>query len=277
MYGAVYGDVIGSYYELHPTKEYSFPLQQQSCFTDDTVLTVAVCDAVLANPQPVTIWQMRRRAKEYAARYRQYYSRFPHAGFGQLFAAWAKSPELHGRQHSYGNGAAMRVVPLGYAYDTLEQVLQQVTASCYFTHSHKEAICGAQAVAGSVFLAWHGYGKKEIRRFVEKRFHLDLSVPLDQLRPSYQFDSRTRFSVPPAISAFLESSDYESAVRLAVSLGGDADTMACIAGGIAQAYYRRIPKELRDFCHGRIDHGLRKVADEFCRRYCPELLENPAE
>ena len=272
MYGALYGDVIGSYYELHPTKNYHFSLSPESTFTDDTVLTVAVCDAVLANPNPVTALQMRRRAKEYAARYRQYYHRFPHAGFGQLFAAWANSPEFHGRQHSYGNGAATRVVPLGYGYDTLEQVLRQVTASCYFTHSHKEAVHGAQAVAGSVFLAWHGRDKGEIRRFVEKRFHFNLSVPLDQLRPSYQFDSRTRYSVVPAISAFLESSDYESAVRLAVSMGGDADTMACIAGGIAQAYYRRIPKEWREFCHRRLDSGLRKVADEFCRHYCPELL-----
>ena len=277
MYGAIYGDVIGSYYEVHPTKNYYFPLSPESTFTDDTVLTVAVCDAVLANPQPVTVWQMRRRAKEYAARYRQYYHRFPNAGYGQMFAAWAKESELQRRQHSYGNGAAMRVVPLGYAYNTLDQVLDQTALSCNCTHWHKEAVYGAQAVAGSVFLAWHGHSKQEIRRFVEKNCHFDLSAPLAQLRPSYQFDSRTRFSVPPAISAFLESKDYESAVRLAVSMGGDADTMACIAGGIAQAYYRCIPKELRDFCHGRVDHGLRKVADEFCRRYCPELLENPSE
>ena len=272
MYGAIYGDVMGSYYELHPTKDYAFPLQQESCFTDDTVLTVAVCDAVLADSDPISTLQFHRRAGEYAARFRQYYRRFPNAGFGQMFATWAQGTEHQRRQRSYGNGAAMRVVPLGYAFDTLKQVLQQVTASCYYTHWNKEAIYGAQAVAGSVFLAWHGHSKEEIRQFVERRFHFDLSLPLAQFRPSYQFDSRTRCSVPPAISAFLESKDYEDAVRLAVSLGGDADTMACIAGGIAQAYYRRIPKEIHDFCHRRVDSGLRKVADQFCRRFCPELL-----
>lgn len=178
MYGAVYGDVIGSYYELHPTKDYHFPLQPQSTFTDDTVLTVAVCDTLLANPRPIGPLGVRRRGEEYAARYRQYYHRFPNAGFGQLFAAWAGESESQRRQHSYGNGAAMRVVPLGYACQSLKEALQEVTASCYFTHCHKEAIRGAQAVAGSVFLAWHGHSKEEIRWFVEKRCRFDLSIPL---------------------------------------------------------------------------------------------------
>ena len=273
MYGAIYGDVIGSYYELHPTKDYDFPLRQESTFTDDTVLTVAVCDAVLAHPRPAAPLQFRRRAREYAARYRQYYHRFPYAGFGQMFAAWAKGSENR-RQHSYGNGATMRAVPLGYAYETMEEVLQEVRLSCNSTHWNKEAVYGAQAVAGSVFLAWHGHSKEEIRRFVEEKFHFRVSIPLQRLRPAYQFDSRTSYSVPPAITAFLESRDYEDAVRLAVSLGGDADTMACIAGGIAQAYYRHIPNTIHEFCYRRVDIGLRQVADEFCRQYCPELLSD---
>lgn len=266
MFGAIYGDVIGSYYEVHCTKEYHFPLEKDSTFTDDSVLTAAVCRAVLENPAEITRWGLRRRADEFAVQYRQYYSYFPDAGFGNMFAAWAKNP-LAGRRHSYANGASMRVIPLGYAYGTLEQTLLQAKASCLPTHDHREAIAGAQAVAAAVFLARHGGSKKDIQTYIQEIFRYDLTVSLASVREHHVFDSRTSYSVPPAILAFLESTDYESAVRGAVSLGGDADTQACIAGGIAEAFYGVIPEHIRRFCEPRIDSTIRTVVRDFYRQY----------
>ncbi len=266
MFGALYGDVIGSYYEVHCTKDYGFPFQKNSTFTDDSVLTAAVCKAILNNPSDVTRFGLRRRAREYAAQYRQYYAYFPHAGFGNLFAEWAKNSHA-ANGHSYANGAAMRVIPIGYAYKTLQQTLLQAKASCLPTHNHHEAIAGAQAVAAAVFLARHGESKETIRRFVQGKFQYDLSVPLKDIRITHVFDCRTSYSVPPAIISFLESSDYESAIRNAVSLGGDADTQGCIAGGIAQAFYRDIPEHIRRFCDMKIDGTIKNVVRAFEEKY----------
>lgn len=266
MFGAVYGDVIGSYYETHCTKDYDFGFSPDSTFTDDSVLIAAVCRAILENPAEVRRFHLKERAFEYAAQYRQYYSYFPHAGFGNLFSAWAKD-KPRGRGHSYGNGASMRVIPIGYAYATLEQTLLQAKASCLPTHDHREAIRGASAVAAAVFLARKGGSKAEIREYIEQNIGYDLSATVEQIRESHVFDSRTPQSVPPAIIAFLQSADYESALRNAVSLGGDADTQACIAGGIAQAFYREIPEHIRRFCDRKIDVTIRSVVSEFEKRY----------
>ena len=266
MFGAIYGDIIGSYYEVHCTKDYDFRLDPDSTFTDDSVLTAAVCKAILYHPNNITRRQLRSRAKEYGAQYRQYYSYHPDAGFGNMFAAWAKDPYAK-NGHSYANGASMRVIPIGYAYETLEQTLLQVRASCIPTHNNREAIIGAQSVAAAVYLARKGESKESIREYLEKHFRYDLSVPLAVIKEHHVFDSRTSYSVPPAIIAFLESKDYESAVRNAVSFGGDADTQACIAGGIAEAYYREIPDHLRRFCDGRIDHSIKSVVKEFIAKY----------
>ncbi len=269
MFGAIYGDVIGSYYETHCTKEYRFEFHRDSTFTDDSVLIAAVCQAILYHPADITRWQTRARAKEYAAHYRQYYARYPSAGFGQMFAKWAKDPDApDGR--SYANGAAMRVIPIGYAYDTLAQTLLQAQTSCLPTHKHPAAIKGAQAVAMAIFLARHGADKAEIKTELERRFRYDLSVPVDEIRTQHVFDSRTPYSVPPAIAAFLASEDYESAVRTAVSFGGDADTQACIAGGIAEAYYKEIPEHIRRFCDRRIDPSIRHTIKAFHQKYFEE-------
>lgn len=266
MFGAIYGDVIGSYYEVHCTKDYDFPLQEDSTFTDDSVLIAAVCKAILTDPAEITKFGLRKRARTFAAQFRQFYSYFPYAGFGNMFADWAKSP--HARNgRSFGNGAAMRVIPIGYAYETMEQTLLQAKASCLPTHCHREAIIGAEAVAATVFMARNGETKESIRSFLQKRFKYDLSLSLAEIRESHTFNSRSGYSVPPAIIAFLESSDYESAVRGAVSLGGDADTQACIAGGIAEAYYRRIPDGISRFCNSKIDSTIKSTVREFCRRY----------
>ncbi|MBO5022988.1 MAG: ADP-ribosylglycohydrolase family protein [Clostridia bacterium] len=266
MFGAIYGDVIGSSYEVRCTKNYNFEFRDYSIFTDDTVLTVAVCKTILNNSDPISFFSQNRRAFEYASQIKHFYSLFPDAGFGQMFSDWARSPFMH-RVKSYENGASMRVIPIGYAYETEERVLLQAKASCLYTHNNREAIRGAQAVALAVYWAYGGMDKSYIKRKIEKMFSYDLSFKLNDIRENYVFDSRTGYSVPPAIVAFLESVDYESAVRLAVSLGGDADTMACIAGGIAEAYYKKIPQNIRDFCDRRIDSGLRNIIRKFEDEY----------
>lgn len=266
MFGAAYGDVIGSYYEWHSTKTYDFPFQFHSTFTDDTVLTAAVCEAILNHPDHLDEGQMHARAIEYAALFRQYYSRYPNAGFGGMFQRWAKGGSFEAIK-SYGNGAAMRVSPIGWAYDTLEQTLFQAKASCMITHYNKEAIYGAQAVASAIYLARHGENKASIAKYIHNTFGYDLSKRLADIRPTYSFDSRSLYSVPPSIIAFLESEDYESAIRNAVSLGGDADTMAAIAGGIAQAYYGEIPEHIKHFCDARIDASLRMTIRKFEKNY----------
>ncbi|MGM9637137.1 MAG: ADP-ribosylglycohydrolase family protein [Eubacteriales bacterium] len=272
MLGAVYGDIIGSYYEVHCTKDPHFPmLPAGSGFTDDTVLLAAVCDAILYDydeddPPSGGFFADKRRAQVYAYRFRQYYSRYPDAGFGNLFRQFAENYGLH-TVHSYGNGAAMRVIPIAYAYKTPEEVRRQARLSCRYTHRHKDAIRGAEAVASAAYLALHRYTKEDIRRYVEKNFGYRLSGTLADLRADYKFDSRASYSVPPAILAFLEASDYESAVRGAVSLGGDADTMACIAGGLAEAYGYAVPKPLADRCNRLLDFGLRQIFSTFTEKF----------
>ena len=267
VFGAIYGDIIGSYYEVHCTKDYSFEFQRDSTFTDDSVMTAAVCKAILQNPQPITRHEIKKRAFEYAVQYKQYYSYFPYAGYSNMFRKWAADRENMSKQHSYGNGGAMRAVPIGYAYDSLEQVLLQAKASCLYTHNNCEAICGAQAVAAAVYMANHDESKTAIKEYVSQKFHFNLDYRIDDIRPDYKFDSRTGYSVPPAIVAFLDSDDYESAVRNAVSLGGDADTMACISGGIAEAYYKNIPQNIKNFCYSRIDISIKDVINEFAKKF----------
>ncbi len=268
MLGALLGDIIGSVYEWHPVKAMDFPLfSRESRFTDDSVLTAAVADTLDDSPPGETgVFAGRRRARLYAYRYKQAYSRYPDAGFGELFRQWAVSSSLT-RLNSYGNGGAMRAVPIGWACATPEEVLREARLSCLYTHRHPEAIKGAQAVALAVFLARSGECKEAIRQRVEKSSGYDLSRSLTSLRPDYVFDSRSGYSVPPSIRAFLESDDYESAVRGAVSLGGDSDTMACIAGGIAHAFYGHIPREIVSRGTPVLSSGIRRTLQEFSRRY----------
>lgn len=263
--GAVYGDIIGSYYEVYSTKDFDFPFREESTFTDDTVMAAAVCEAILFNSQPVKRTELDRRAKEYAEQFKLFYSRYPNAGYGQMFIDWAQADSLY-KQSSYGNGGAMRAVPIGFAYDSIEQTLLQAKASCLYTHDNKEAITGAQSVAAAVWLARYGKSKDEIKKFIEDNFRYDLSAPLSEIRKDYDFEVRAGKSVPQAISAFLQSEDYESAVRNAVSLGGDADTMACIAGGIAEAFYGEdsIPQPIVNFCNLRLDGTIKQIISRFC-------------
>lgn len=261
MIGAIIGDIIGSTYELHNVKTEDFELfPPGSKFTDDTVLSVAVAHKIL-NAEGVSV---NNRAA-YAMWYKQYYRRYPHAGFGQMFSDWAATDVLH-VQRSYGNGAAMRVSAIGYAFDSVKEIEKEVDASCFYTHNHREARKGAQAVAVAVFMARQQMDKTEIQKYLEKTYHYKF-VPLDELRAGYVFDSRTSYSVPPAIEAFLEAKSYEDAIRKAVSIGGDSDTIACIAGGIAQAYYQQIPAEIYEKAMGILDVGLKQTVRAFEERY----------
>lgn len=261
MLGAIAGDIIGSTYEWHNVKTKEFPLfPEGSHFTDDTVLSVAVADALLSKDA-----SLLSPAKAYAMWYRQYYHRYPDAGFGQMFSEWARADGWK-VQHSFGNGAAMRVSAIGYAVDGIKEIKREVRESCYYTHRNREARRGAEAVAIGVYLARSGACKKEIQDYMEKNYHYRF-CRLDTIRAGYVFDSRASYSVPPAIEAFLESDSYEDAIRNAVSIGGDSDTIACMAGGIAQAYYHGVPDGIKERALSLLDPGLRATIRRFIGRF----------
>lgn len=228
MLGAIAGDIIGSVFERHNVKHTDFQLfNKGSRFTDDTVLTLAVAESIMEGKDySQTLWEFGRR--------------YPRAGYGGLFLQWLFSSDPR-PYHSFGNGAAMRVSPVGFAFDALQRVLDEAERSAVVTHNHPEGVKGAQATAAAVFLARKGSSKEEIRSYVSGSFAYDLEQTLEDIRPYYSFDATCQGSVPQAIIAFLESSDYEDAVRKAISLGGDSDTIACITGGIAQAFYGQVP------------------------------------
>lgn len=183
-----------------------------------------------------------------------------------MFSEWARNPQAK-YNRSYGNGAAMRVMPIAYAFPEWNQMMRQVEASCLPTHDNAEAKTAAFAVAAVIRIALAGGKKDEIREYIEDRFY-DLSKSLEQIRKVHCFDSRASYSVPPAIISFLESDDYESAIRNAISLGGDSDTQACIAGGIAEAFYHDIPEHIKTFCNERLrGTTIRSVVKRFEEKY----------
>lgn len=258
MIGAIAGDIIGSVYEFQPIKSEDFPLfGPASRFTDDTVLTVATAQALLEEPL---------EGGRYAAAYRAWGCRYPDESYGSLFRQWlrAADPAPYG---SYGNGSAMRVSPIGWACQTLDEVLEEAGRSAAVTHDHPEGIRGARAAAGCVFLARTGASKDEMRRFVEDTVGYRLDRTLAQIRPAYRFDETCQGTVPEAITAFLESASYEDAVRKAVSLGGDADTLAAITGGIAEAFYGGVPEGIWKETLGRLTCEMGSVAARFYRRF----------
>ncbi len=268
MLGAMIGDIIGSVYEWHNVKSEDFALfSNQSRFTDDTVLTAATAEAILHMQTGHTgLGSKRYYAKQYACQYKLYGSRYPDCGFGEMFQSWCKASTMQ-KQHSYGNGAAMRVSPVGWAFESLDEVICQAKYTTVYTHNHPDSVKGACAAAAAVYLARKVKDKDEIKSYLQKRFHYNLSVPLSLIRPGYQFDSSCRGSVPQAIRAFLEGNDFVDTIRKAVSLGGDSDTIAAIAGGIAEAYYKEIPAEIKDKALLLLDAGLRKVIREFYSRF----------
>ena len=254
MLGAIAGDIIGSTFEGRPIKTTEFPLfAPHSVFTDDTVLTVAVADAILND-------------LDHAVVLRSYARRYPNAGYGNSFYVWMLSDDK-GPYNSWGNGSAMRVSPVGFAFDTESEVLAEASRSAEVTHNHPEGIKGAQATALAVFLGRTTHDKALIREQITQRFDYDLDRSLDEIRATYQFDVSCQGSVPESIIAFLDSEDFEDAIRKAISLGGDSDTMACVAGGIAQAYYEEVPVDIIDELRGRLPTGFISVIDRFNRHY----------
>jgi len=252
LIGAIAGDIIGSVYEQRPIKHKDFPLFHPACrFTDDSVLTIAIAKAILEK-------QAYQDAVVELGRL------YPHAGYGATFIQWLFSPAPR-PYHSWGNGAAMRVGPVGFAFAGISDVLKEARKTAEITHDHPEGIKGAQATALAVFLARTGSSKAEIRNEIADRFQYDLSRSVDQIRPSYRFDISCQGTVPEAIVSFLESESYEDAVRLAVSLGGDSDTLACITGSIAHAFYGQVPAPIVKVVKTVLDQRLWSLTEAFCR------------
>lgn len=254
MIGAIAGDVIGSVYEGSGLKSREFPLfDDESVFTDDTVLTVAVAAKLL-------------KGGDYVDLFHDYFHAYPVAGYGASFIRWAGYRQRE-PYNSWGNGSAMRVSPIGFAFDTLDAVLAEARISAQVTHNHPEGVRGAQATAAAIFLARSGQDQHDIKNYIEREFQYNLSDRLEDIREQYRFDVSCQGSVPQSIIAFLESTSYEDAIRNAISLGGDADTMACIAGGIAEAFYGDVPDGIRTRALNALDEPLRRIVDEFVTRF----------
>ncbi len=262
MFGAIAGDIIGSTHEIAdpPTKVAAFgPLfADGSQFTDDTILTIATARAILdwIGPEP---------APDYRTQYLSWGRRYP-SRYSAQFSSWLQS-ETPTPYNSFGNGDAMRVSPVGWAFDSLEETLKQARLSASPSHNHREGVKGAQAVAHAIYMARGGYGKGEIHRVIETDYGYDLHRTIDEIRPNYRFDMTCQGTVPEAIIAFLDSDDFESSVRLAISLGGDADTLACITGSVAEAFYGGVPSEIEDHARSLMPREMVDVADQFYARF----------
>ncbi len=254
MIGAIIGDIVGSVYEFNNHRSKEFPLFcANSNFTDDSVLTFATAKVLLDGG-------------DYTATYQQFARAYPHRGYGGRFSRWIKleDPKPY---NSFGNGSAMRVAPVGFAFADLETTLAEAKRSAEVTHNHPEGIKGAQAVALAIWMARQGESKTAIRQTIEQKFCYDLGRDCDFIRKVNRFDETCQGSVPEAITCFLESTDFEDCIRLAISIGGDSDTIACIAAGIAQAFYKSIPEWIVMGARARLNPDLLKILDRFEDRF----------
>jgi ADP-ribosyl-[dinitrogen reductase] hydrolase len=268
--GAMIGDAVGSIYEFNniKTKEFEF-FNKRMDFTDDSVMTMAVA-----------LWLAtdRRHSHEHLVRCMRRLGReYPDAGYGGRFNQWLISDDM-GPYNSWGNGSAMRVSPVGCAFDNMDDVLRVAKISAEVTHDHPEGIKGAQATAAAIFLARQQHTKEYIRKYIADHFGYDLSRSCDEIRPSYKFNESCQHTVPEAIAAFLESTDYEDAIRLAISLGGDSDTLACITGGIASAFYGELESGFTDdgilsFFSPRLNPEFISIFDEFEKTVDADMTE----
>ena len=252
LIGAICGDIMGSPYEFWRSriKKYDFnPFPPRARFTDDTVMSIAVADWIMHGGDLSKVMQ-------------NWGHKYPNAGFGGMFIQWLKVEEPK-PYNSFGNGSAMRVSPVGCAFDTLEETLQKAKESAEVTHNHPEGIKGAEATAASIFMARTGASKEEIKKYISETFGYDLNRTCDEIRPKYKFDATCQGSVPESIICFLESKDYEDCVRLAVSMGGDADTMGAIAGSIAAAFYNEIPETILEKCWAKLPEDIKDIIEKF--------------
>jgi len=250
MLGAIAGDIFAASYEFAPFQWEDVDLfERHRFFTDDTVLTVATADALLTDG-------------DYAWAYREWGRRYPACTYGCRFYDWLHS-DLVGPYNSFGNGSAMRVSPIGWAFDTLDETLAEAERSAAVTHNHPEGIKGAQATAAAIFLARTGATKQDIRREITARFNYDLDRTIAQIRPDYHFNETCQGSAPEALVAFLDADDFEHTLRLVISLGGDADTQAAIACAVAEAFRGGLPAEIEAEVDRCLPRTLRQVVDQF--------------
>lgn len=254
MLGAIIGDIVGSVYEWNNTKTKDFPLFNEKCFfTDDTVMTIAVADALFNGSQ----------ADDFIDSMKKFGKLYPDAGYGGGFRRWLFSNDKE-PYNSYGNGSAMRVSPCAWYENSLEEVEDLAARSAAVTHNHPEGIKGAQATAAAIHLARINKNKAEIKEYIEQKYEYDLNRTLDEIRPGYTFNESCQGTVPEAIIAFLESKDFEDAIRNAISLGGDSDTLAAITGSIAEGAYG-IPENIERKALAYLDKPLREVYERWRR------------
>lgn len=264
MYGTIIGDIAGSTYERHQTKDPDFELfPRGSHFTDDTVMSIAVAETIL---NPLRSMDFKEIIYEFTNAMQKWGMKYPNAGYGRKFSEWihSKDPQPY---NSYGNGSAMRVAPIGWKYKRdleLAKVFADLSAAP--SHNHPEGIKGAQAVACAVAMASVGTTKKEIKKYIIDEFDYDLDRTCEEIRKDYSFDVSCQGSVPEAIIAFLDGNNFEECIRLAVSLGGDADTQAAIAGAIAEAYYG-IPQWMINKANDYLPGEMKFVLDKFYKKY----------
>lgn len=252
MLGAIAGDVIGSPFEFNNYKNKDFPLfQKRSKFTDDTVLTVATADALMNN-------------SDYATVYRSYARKYPGAGYGGMFAGWVRDDEA-GPYNSFGNGSAMRISPVGLQFGAeadIDDVLAEAERSAAVSHNHEKGVAGAQAIAVAIWMAKTGKSKEEIKDELDSRFDYDLDMSVEECR-ELPWKATCEGSIPQAIIAFLVSENFEDAIRTAVSMGGDTDTIAAMTGSIAHAFYKKIPYVVMEELLERVPSELIKVITDF--------------
>lgn len=260
MIGAILGDIIGSPYEFDcGNKSKDFPLfSRKSTYTDDTVMTLAVGLTILdAQPSASDDWILRILAN----RMRQFGKMYPNAGYGGMFRQWLRNPECQA-YNSFGNGSTMRVSTVAWLYNDIDAVRHAAKLSAEVTHNHLEGIKGAEATASAIFLARTGHSKAEIKEFIGHEFVYELNRTCDEIRPGYFHTETCMETVLEAITAFLEGNSFEDVIRTAVSLGGDCDTLAAIAGSIAEGFYG-VPAELKEECYKRLPEPLLKVLNAF--------------
>ena len=263
MYGAVIGDIAGSIYEFTSNKKKDFPLFSPYCEpTDDSVMTIAVAEVLLDlngdEEEEAIKARFIKSMKEWGHLY-------PHAGYGGRFIGWLSSP-VSEPYNSFGNGSAMRVSPCGWLYDDMDETRRMARLSAEVTHNHPEGIKGAESTAAAIFMARNGSTKEEIKAYIEDEFGYDLDRTCDDIRPEYVFDVTCQGSVPESIIAFLDGNDYEDVIRNAISLGGDTDTQAAIAGSIAEAFFG-IPEEIIEQGKKFIPADMQEVIDRFFIAY----------
>ena len=259
MLGAIIGDIVGSIYEFDNIKTKDFELFDKECFfTDDTVITVAVAEALMKSNISENEHIIRERL---VASMKKWGRKYPDAGYGGHFLYWLLEGDTK-PYNSYGNGSAMRVSAAGWLYDDMFTTRYMARLTSAVTHNHSEGIKGAEATASAIFMARKGASKQKIREYIQDEFNYDLSFTCDEIRPVYSFNETCMDTVPQAIVAFLDGKSFEDVIRTGVSIGGDTDTLCAIAGSIAEAYYG-IPKDIEETARGFLTEDVLKIVDDF--------------